>query len=63
MPTFTKPSRRSTQLPLFPSLRQVPNWESMPPAIQQQIERLLARMLREHAARLGGCAPREDSDE
>jgi hypothetical protein len=63
MPTFTKLSRRTTQLPLFQSPRQVPNWESMPPEIQQPIERLLARMLREHAARLGGAVPQGDGNE
>ncbi len=63
MPTFTKLSRRATQLPLFPSRCLVPNWDSMPPEIQQHIERLLARMLREHAARLSGAVPQGDSDE
>jgi hypothetical protein len=63
MPTFAKSPRRATQLPLFPSARQVPNWESMPPEIQQQIERLLARMLRDHIARRSSAALREDGDE
>jgi hypothetical protein len=35
----------------------------MPPEIQQQIERQLARMLRERAARLGSAVPQGDSDE
>ncbi len=63
MPTFVKPSRRATQLPLFQSSHQEPNWKSMPPEIQQQIERLLARMLRDHAARHCGAASLEDGDE
>jgi S-ribosylhomocysteine lyase LuxS involved in autoinducer biosynthesis len=63
MPTFTKLSRRATQLPLFQSPRQNPSWESMPPEIQHQIERLLARMLREHAAQHSGAARLEDGDE
>jgi hypothetical protein len=61
--TFTKLSRLATQLPLFQSPRLVPNWESMPPEIQQQIKRLLARMLREHATRLGSAVPQGDRDE
>ena len=63
MPTFAKPSRRATQLPLFQPSRQEPNWESMPPEIQQQVERLLARMLRDHAARQRDAASQEDGDE
>lgn len=63
MPTFAKPSRRATQLPLFLSSRQEPNWESMPPEIQQQVEHLLARMLRDHAARQRDAASQEDGDE
>jgi len=63
MSTFAKPSRRATQLPLFQPSRQEPNWESMPPEIQQQVERLLARMLRDHAARQQDAASQEDGDE
>jgi hypothetical protein len=63
MPTFAKPSRRATQLPLFQSSHQKPDWESIPPEIQQQIERLLARMLRDHAARRRDAASQEDGDE
>ena len=63
MPTFAKPSRRATQLPLFHSSHQEPKWESMPPEIQQQVERLLARMLRDHAARQCDAASQEDGDE
>jgi hypothetical protein len=62
MPSCTKPSRRATQLPLFQAPRQGPTWESMPPEIQQQIERLLARMLRDHAARYSTAA-QEHGDE
>lgn len=63
MPTFAKPSRRATQLPLFQSSHQKPDWESIPLEIQQQIERLLARMLRDHAARQLSAASQEDGDE
>jgi S-ribosylhomocysteine lyase LuxS involved in autoinducer biosynthesis len=63
MPTFVKPSRRATQLPLFHSPHEEPNWESMPREIQQQIEHLLARMLRDHAARHCGAQSQEDRDE
>jgi hypothetical protein len=35
----------------------------MPPEIQHQIERLLARMLRDHTAQHCGAARLEDSDE
>ena len=63
MPTFANPSRRATQLPLFQPLRQEPNWESIPPEIQQQVERLLARILRDHAARQRAAASQEDGDE
>jgi hypothetical protein len=59
-----KPSREATQLPLFRWHRQQPSWEAMPIEIRQQVERLLARMLRDHAARkLGVASPREDRDE
>lgn len=59
-----KLSRRATQLPLFQWPRQQPSWEAMPIEIRQQVERLLARMLRDHAARkLGVAPPREDRDE
>ena len=64
MPFAAKPSRRATQLTLFQWPRQQPNWEAMPMEVQQQVERLLARMLRDHAARKRGVsAPREDRDE
>jgi hypothetical protein len=59
-----KPSRRATQLTLFQWPRQQPSWEAMPIEIQQQVERLLARILREHAVHKHGVAPhREDRDE
>lgn len=63
MPTFLEPSRRAMQLPLFQSSHQQPNWESMPPEIRQQVEHLLARMLRDHAARQRDVASLEDGDE
>lgn len=59
-----KPSHRATQLTLFQWPRHQPSWEAMPMEIRQQVERLLARMLREHAAHKHGVAPlREDRDE
>lgn len=64
MPFAAQPSRGATQLPLFRWPRQQPSWEAMPIEIRQQVERLLARMLRDHAARkLGVAPPREDRDE
>ena len=51
MPALSK-QVRVRQLPLFqPAPRQGPSWDSMPPEIRQQIERLLAHMLREQLAR------------
>ncbi len=63
MSTVVKPSRRAMQLQLFQLSRQEPNWESMPPEIRQQVERLLARMLREYAARHLDAASLGDSNE
>ncbi len=63
MQTSPKQARRAGQLPLFQPPRQEPSWESMPPEIQQQIERLLARMLREHVARSLGTTLAEDCHE
>ena len=64
MQSAAKPSHRATQLTLFQWSRQEPNWEAMPIEIQQRVERLLARMLRDHAARQRGeASSREDRDE
>jgi len=61
MPFLPKLAHCATQLPLFQSPPQEPNWGSIPPEIQQQIERLLARMLRQHAARLSDVVPSPES--
>jgi hypothetical protein len=61
MPTFPKPARCATQLPLFQPPRQGPRWESLSPEIQRQIERLLAGMLRDHVVGRLDCASAEGS--
>ena len=64
MPMTVKPSRPATQLTLFQPPRPVLSWEATPAEHRQQIERLLARMLREHARRQLGRPPaREAQDE
>jgi hypothetical protein len=64
MPTTAKPSHPATQLTLFQPPRPGLLWEATPLDHRQQVERLLARMLREHALRLGGAEPvREARDE
>jgi delta 1-pyrroline-5-carboxylate dehydrogenase len=63
MPALHKPARRTRQLTLFTPSRPEPNWEAIPPETRQQIERLLARMLREHVAHLLGAAAVEYGDE
>ncbi|WP_457102112.1 hypothetical protein [Microbacterium sp. P5_E9] len=64
MPTVLKSSHRAMQLTLFRPTRNEPVWESMPIEVQQQVLRLLARMLRERVARrCGDPAPREHRDE
>ena len=63
MPTFTKPPQRATQLPLFQASPQQAQWGSMPVETRQQIERLIARMLCEHAARHPAAPARERGDE
>jgi hypothetical protein len=63
MPALPNPARRARQLPLFPPSRHEPSWESLPAEIRQQIEQLLARMLRGHAARSLGTAPVGDDHE
>jgi hypothetical protein len=64
MPTTAKPLNPATQLTLFQPPRPGPSWEATPLEQRQQVERLLARMLREHALRhVGGAPAREASDE
>lgn len=63
MPAMPNPPRRARQLPLFEPPRQRPSWETMPPEVRQEIERLLSRMLRDHAARSLGAARVEDGHE
>lgn len=64
MSTTATPSRRVTQLTLFQPPRPGLSWEATPIEHRQQVERLLARMLREHALRQAGGSPaREARDE
>lgn len=63
MPAMPKSAHRARQLPLFQPSRQEPSWESIPPEIQQQVERLLVRMLRDHIARSLGKTQVEDGHE
>jgi hypothetical protein len=64
MPPTAKPSHPATQLPLFHPPRPGLSWEATPLEHRQQVERLLARMLREHAVRYLEEAPvREARDE
>lgn len=64
MRSTLKPPRGARQLTLFRPLRDEPNWEAVPVEIQQQVLRLLAHLLRDHAAhRPGEHAPQEDRDE
>jgi hypothetical protein len=51
MPANAKPSHPATQLTLFQSPRSDLSWEATPLEHRQQVERLLGRMLREHALR------------
>jgi hypothetical protein len=64
MPTTARPPHPATQLPLFQPPRPGLSWEALPLEHRQQVERLLARMLREHALRqLGRARPLEARDE
>lgn len=56
LPT-AKPSHATTQLSLFPPPRPRLSWETMPLEHRQHVERLLARMLREHALRQLSTTP------
>jgi hypothetical protein len=51
MPVTAKPPQRVQQLALFSPPQPGGLWEMTPPQSRQQIERLLGRMLREHAVR------------
>jgi hypothetical protein len=64
MSTTATASRRVTQLTLFQPPPPGLSWEATPLEHRQQVERLLARMLREHALRQRGRATeREARDE
>jgi hypothetical protein len=64
MPTTARPSHPVKQLTLFQTPRPGVSWEAMPLEHRQEVERLLARMLREHARRQLGWPPaREARDE
>ena len=64
MSTTVTPSRQVTQLTLFQPPRPGLSWEATPLEHRQQVELLLARMLREHALKQRGGAPaREGRDE
>ena len=64
MSMTAKPSHPATQLTLFQPPRPSLSWAAMPIDHRQQIERLLAHMLREHALRQRGSTPaREGRDE
>jgi hypothetical protein len=59
-----KPPQRAIQLLLFRPSRNEPNWNAVPIESQQQVLRLLARMLRDHVARRHGQPTlQEDRDE
>jgi hypothetical protein len=64
MSTTATPSHRVMQLTLFQPPRPGLSWEATPVEHRQQVERLLARMLREHALwQRGGAPAREARDE
>ena len=64
MPSTLKLPQRAIQLALFRASRNEPNWNSVPLEVQQQVLRLLSRMLRDHVARrLGDPTLPEDCDE
>jgi hypothetical protein len=64
MPRTAIPSPPATQLPLFQAPRSGLSWEATSLEHRQEIRRLLARMLREHALRqVGGAPAREAGDE
>jgi len=64
MQSTLKPPQRAIQLVLFRPAHKGPSWSAVPIEIQQQVLRLLARMLRDHVARRRGePALQEDRDE
>ena len=64
MPSTLKLPQRAIQLALFRASRNEPNWNGVPLEVQQQVLRLLSRMLRDHVARRRGDPTlREDRDE
>lgn len=64
MSTIVKPAHLATQLRLFQPPRPDLRWATTPLEYRQQVERLLARMLRDHALRqLEGARAREARDE
>lgn len=64
MPTTLKSPQRAIQMTLFRPARNEPGWESIPIEIQQQVVRLLARMLRDRVARRDGASALQgDHDE
>jgi hypothetical protein len=55
---------RAIQLALFRASRNEPSWNSVPLEVQQQLLRLLSRMLRDHVVRRRGDPTlQEDCDE
>jgi len=64
MPSTLKPPQRAIQLMLFRSTRSGPSWEAVPLEVQQQVLRLLTRLMRDHVAhRNDAHAGEEDRDE
>jgi hypothetical protein len=64
MPSTLKPPQRAIQLALFRASRNEPSWNSVPLEVQQQLLRLLSRMLRDHVVRRRGDPTlQEDCDE
>jgi hypothetical protein len=64
MPTTVKPAHLATQLRLFQPPRPALQWAATPLEHRQQVEHLLARMLRDHALRQReGTPAREARDE
>jgi hypothetical protein len=64
MPSTPKPPQRAIQLKLFRPARNEPSREVVPPEVQQQVLRLLARILRDHTVRWQGePMPAGDRDE
>jgi hypothetical protein len=60
MSTTVKPAHLATQLRLFQPPRPDLQWAGTPLEHRQQVERLLARMLRDHALRRRAGAPAQE---